>query len=359
MRTTQRTPFAACRAGLAALVLITALTACGEGQGERTAAREGKPFATRAVDPRAEAVRPAVAPAASVPKPESTPQRASPDREVTYEEAEAAFRDRRYDQAVGLFAAWTERRSDSPWGHYMLGLSAWKAGLPERAVSALERALELDPDHVRSLINVSRVLLELERPEKALPRIERALELDAESAEVWRVAGNVHADLGRSAEAETAYHRSILLDEGDAWALNNLGLLLIREGRFDEALGPLARATELSPGLGVAHNNLGVALERTGHISAAARAYRSGAASEPPSQRATASLARLQAAGVDPEAEGTVEVAELARTFELEVEEWRRTVVGTGSAPREVALPAESASARPSLPGSAARGGGE
>ena len=46
----------------------------------------------------------------------------------------------------------------------MLGLSAWKAGDHDRATSAFDRALQLDPNHRKSLFNSSRVLLEMGNP---------------------------------------------------------------------------------------------------------------------------------------------------------------------------------------------------
>ena len=50
-----------------------------------------------------------------------------PPKEVTYKDAEAAFLDTNYGEAVELFTRYTERKSGNPWGFYMLGLSAWKA----------------------------------------------------------------------------------------------------------------------------------------------------------------------------------------------------------------------------------------
>jgi TolA-binding protein len=55
-----------------------------------------------------------------------------PPLEVTYEMAESAFLEGRYEEAERLFTGYTDRRPENPWGYYMLGLSAWKAGELER-----------------------------------------------------------------------------------------------------------------------------------------------------------------------------------------------------------------------------------
>src|SRR5688572_5842807 len=95
---------------------------------------------------------------------------AAPAVTGSYEDGEYAFRRGRYDEAASIFAAYTERRRDNAWGHYMLGLSSWKAGNLARAVQAFDRALALDSNHVKSLVNSGRVYLELNQPAEALER---------------------------------------------------------------------------------------------------------------------------------------------------------------------------------------------
>src|SRR5690349_1872953 len=47
---------------------------------------------------------------------------------VTFEMADSAYRERRYDDATVLFRTYTGGRPGNAWGFYMLGLSAWKSG---------------------------------------------------------------------------------------------------------------------------------------------------------------------------------------------------------------------------------------
>src|SRR6267142_2057200 len=44
---------------------------------------------------------------------------------VTFEMADSAYCDRRYDDDTVLFKNYTESRPGNAWGFYMLGLSAW------------------------------------------------------------------------------------------------------------------------------------------------------------------------------------------------------------------------------------------
>ncbi len=310
-------------AGLALLALLPLIgVACGGGEPPRSQDEEVGRVAVALPPPlpeleTTEAAEPgeniAVVPAPEIPK------------EVSYEEAEQAFLEGRHDEAVDLFTRYTDRRSSNPWGFYMLGLSAWKAGEVEQAESAFERALELDPQHLKSWLNLARVRLDTSRPEAALEAIDEALAIDSESNVAGRLQGRAYHQLGQAEEAIDAYRRAILLDGGDVWSMNNMGLILIEEGRFEEALPPLARAVDLREDKAIFLNNLGIALENTGHYRAAEEAYKTAVAVDGTHEKAFVNLARAEGLEEDPSL-GPVDLAELAQSFIDEVEGWREAV---------------------------------
>lgn len=241
--------------------------------------------------------------------------------EVSYEDAEQVFRSGEYREATDLFSAYTERKPENPWGHYMLGLSAYRAGDLARAERAFDRALELDPAHAKSYLNSARVLLDLGRTHEAMERVTLALEHDSTSSDGLRLLARAHAALGDVDEAIGTYQRALVLDDRDVWAMNNLGLLYIEQGRPEEALAPLARAVQLRGTAPVFQNNLGVALERTGHLAQAADAYGAALRADSTYRKAGISLERVQAL-VDPAVLDTVDLADLAETFRLRIRMW-------------------------------------
>lgn len=249
-------------------------------------------------------------------------------RVVTYEEAEAAYFDRRYGEAVELFTIYTESRSANPWGFYMLGLSAWKAGDYGKAEESFKTALELDPKHVKSCINLGRVLLDTDRPGEALVKIAEAIVLDPESNPAYRLKGRAFHQMGQKDDAIEAYRRAIKIDGGDAWSMNNLALVLIEEERYEDALGPLARAIEIDGGVAVFHNNLGMALEHSGYIADARSAYGAAVSADEKHGKAYENMVRLEGVLVDPEA-GHVDLAALAAGFAGEIESWKFASAGT------------------------------
>jgi tetratricopeptide (TPR) repeat protein len=219
----------------------------------------------------------------------------------SFADGEAAFRAKKYGDALAIFAGYTERRPGNAWGHYMLALSAWKSGDATKAELAFEKALSIDPRHVKSLVNLGRVFIEQKRYDEAIERLARAGEIDSESAEVQRLLGRVYHAQRRTDDAVQAYRRAIELNEGDAWSMNNLGLVLLDAKRPGEALPLLEKAVELRKNVPEFHNNLGMALEHTGRFKAAASAYSGALSADPGYSKAKQNLARVEAVKSGPE----------------------------------------------------------
>jgi tetratricopeptide (TPR) repeat protein len=231
-----------------------------------------------------------------VPEPAAAPAstKAVSTRPVTFKEGEAAYQAGKYADATETFTRLTEEKPNNAWGHYMLGLSASKAGDPVKAMKAFDEALRLDPKHVKSLINSARVLIDQKQPEKALPRLDQAAMLAPDSFDVQRLFARAYEAQGKTDEAIDAYKHAIELNDKDAWSNNNLGLLLFKQGRAGEAVPFLTRAVELRKDVAVFSNNLGMALEHTGKFQDAAAAYRVALDAEPSNEKAKRNLARVE-----------------------------------------------------------------
>jgi tetratricopeptide (TPR) repeat protein len=243
-------------------------------------------------------------------------------RTVTYEQAESTFGSGQYSEAAQQFSIYTVNHPENPWGHYMLGMSAWRSGELDRALDAFDRSLELDPTHRKSLFNSTRVLLELGRNQEALERVEKALSQEPMSDEGLRLLGRARYQLGQVDQAIDAYRRALVIDEHDVWSMNNLGLIYLDQNRSSEALPPLARAVQLRGNAPVFQNNLGMALERSGYPVAASKAYEAALAADSSYRKAAVALARVTSGEQQPESE-PVDLDGLAQQFVRELETWR------------------------------------
>lgn len=279
-----------------AVLLLAGVAAVGCSKSSETVEAKATSSASPALKPVATAGEKRTAGEGSLPT--TTPKITTP---VSFGDGEAAYQARKYSDATAIFDRYTSERPANAWGHYMLGLSAWKSGDLAKSEQAFNKALSVDPQHVKSLVNLSRVLIEQKRDDEAAERLSRAAEIDPESTDVYRLLGRTYHAQGKTEEAVSAYRRAIELNELDAWSMNNLGLMFLETGRADESLPLLTKATELRPEVPVFHNNLGMALEHTGRFRAAATAYKAAVAADPGYDKAKRNLTRVEAVEGDSE----------------------------------------------------------
>ena len=220
---------------------------------------------------------------------------------VSFADGEAAYHGKKYGDAAAIFEAYTDRRPGNAWGHYMLGLSAWKSGDFMKSETAFDKALNVDPRHLKSLVNSGRLFIDQKRYDEAIDRLTRAAEIDPASPDVNRLLARTYRAQGRTDEAVEVYRQAIELNELDAWSMNNLGLLFLETQRADEALPLLMKAVELRKDVPEFHNNLGMVLEHAGRFKAAADAYSGALLANPRHEKAKQNLARVEAVKGAPE----------------------------------------------------------
>ena len=275
----------------AAVVLACAVVGCSK-RGDSQKTNTAKPAQPAAIETNAKAVDDEGF--VGTPAPRITGP-------VSFADGDAAYQSKNYGEATKLFEQYTARRPDNPWGHYMLGLSAWKSGDLVKSEAAFETALRIDPKHLKSLVNLSRVLIEQKRYDDAIVKLTAAEEVDPESATIPRLMARAHSAKGDFEQAVDAYRRAIALDGSDAWSMNNLGLLYLEKGFVEDALPYLAKAVMLKENVAAFHNNLGMALEHQGRFVAAATAYKGALTADPGYKKATKNLARVEAVKSGPE----------------------------------------------------------
>jgi tetratricopeptide (TPR) repeat protein len=292
------------------VVIITLAAACGADEsGRKTVAVDVIPSAEASVVPTTStATTAAVADATPV----------TDSSGITYAAAEAAYSGKKYAEAKEMFESIVSRNPANGWNYYMLALSAWKSGDRVSAEGAFNAALERDPKHLKSHLNLARVLIEDGRTKEALAHAERVIQLDSTSLDGYRLLGQIHGELKNLELSLIAYEKAIALHPRDAWSMNNMAFLLIQSGRHEEALAPLALATTIEPRNPVLQNNLGMALELTGRFTQATGAYKTAISFESGYEKAAASLARI-AGRVDDPSVMPIDLKTLAESYAAKI----------------------------------------
>jgi tetratricopeptide (TPR) repeat protein len=116
----------------------------------------------------------------------------------------------------------------------------------QQAQEAYEKALELDPKHVDSHLNLGRLLHEDGAPAAAEKHYRAAIKLDPAHDIAWFNLGVALEDLGKLTEAIEAYRRALQLDPNNADAHFNLSGILERRGDKQAALRHLKAYRKLT-----------------------------------------------------------------------------------------------------------------
>jgi len=161
-------------------------------------------------------------------------------------------------------AAWTELSKR----HYSFVTFALKDAKAHEASAwtAIERALELDPEFAQAHSQVSWMRMGRLEFAAADEAVARAVRLDPNDPKILTMAGNLAMTHGRLAEAVALFERVAASDPLALVPLFNLTFCRFGVGRFDEALDAAERAAALYPESTGVHSHRALALMYLGRF---------------------------------------------------------------------------------------------
>ncbi|MEW6618965.1 MAG: tetratricopeptide repeat protein [bacterium] len=175
----------------------------------------------------------------------------------------------RYEEALTAYEKAIELEPDDAWAWRGKGYALGELGRYEEALVATEKAIELKPDMAEAWNNKGWILGKLGRYEEELAAYEKAIELKPDDAFAWNNKGCILGNLGRYEEAFVAIEKAIKLKSDCAWMWYNKGWILGELGRYEEALVAFEKAIELKPDDVLAWRRKGYALGELGRYEEA------------------------------------------------------------------------------------------
>lgn len=230
----------------------------------------------------------------------------SPDQVL--ERAKERFVLQDYYGAIHLLEELTAGGKAFADAHHLLGLSYQMIGQRERALTALDHALRLNPRYVEALIHRGIVLGELGRDQDAQQAFDAARETGGEerdgvTAHHAAQLANRHAALGEAYVEAGALDRAVeqyraALALGPAFhdLRYRMGRILLDAGRTLEARDVLEDVVEARPKSADAKATLGLACYLSGDPDAARDAWTALRREHPGDPRAEAYMAMLERA---------------------------------------------------------------
>jgi arylsulfatase A-like enzyme/Tfp pilus assembly protein PilF len=157
--------------------------------------------------------------------------------------------------------------------HQMLGQIAAEEHRPEEAIRQFQRALELNPEHDRSLFGLAAAYADLERFDDALVGFRRILEIKGSDVRASLAMSDIYVKLGQFDEAAEVLEKASEESEASAFFNNALGEVRVEQGRDDEALPLFKKAIDDNDEYALPHFNLGVLYEERGDVFTAIEEY--------------------------------------------------------------------------------------
>ena len=125
------------------------------------------------------------------------------------------FRQRRYLEAAGDFAACAARDPDFAWVHFNRGLALARSGRLLDARDSYDLALDIDHEFSEAMVNRGLVELELNELERARDDLLHAIKLGQNDLAVLAALGETWGRLGRRQESERYFAALIERDRSD------------------------------------------------------------------------------------------------------------------------------------------------
>jgi LPXTG-motif cell wall-anchored protein len=161
------------------------------------------------------------------------------------------------------------------------GIAYGKQGEYNKAIEAYNKAIAIDPNDKKALLNKGFAFAELGEHNKAIEAYKKAIAIDPNDKDALLIGGLVFFELGEYNKAIEAYNKAIAIDPNDAAAWAYKGTAFTVLGKYDEAIEAYNKAIALDPNYSEAWVNKGTAFAALGEYIIAIEAYDEAIAIDP------------------------------------------------------------------------------
>lgn len=195
--------------------------------------------------------------------------------------------------AMNAYADFVNKSEPKASNFFNLGVIYHQKGDFERALSAYQSALDLNPRHSRACYNIGNIYRDQGRFNEALLMYKKAVNFDPKFADGYLNAGGIFAKRGEWDEAKDYYEKAIHADPKSAKSHFSLGLVLERAGQLIEAARAYEKATALEGKNPEFYYYLGHAYANLKNSKGAEKAYLKAVTISPNHAKAWINLSKL------------------------------------------------------------------
>lgn len=156
---------------------------------------------------------------------------------------------------------------------YEKGFWLEKGGNNQEALSAFDKAIELDPQMHMAYINKCLILLSAQKYDEAIEVMNKTLELTPDNINVWYLKASILRQLGKNEEALKMFDKVTNLDPKNSYMWYQKGYLLRIVGKLEESITVYDKSIEFKPQYVDAFCGKGFSLRQLGRYDEALKAY--------------------------------------------------------------------------------------
>jgi len=145
--------------------------------------------------------------------------------------------------------------------YFLFGMENFEKGLFIEAEKLLFLALDLFPERLSTLTNLSAILIKLGKLENAHELLSKAINLYPNDDAIYLNFGNLYAKNKNWYKSLDSYDRAIEINPDYAEAYSNRGIALQELNHIEEAISNYDKAIEINPDYAEAYSNRGNALQ--------------------------------------------------------------------------------------------------
>ena len=170
---------------------------------------------------------------------------------------------KKYENAIDsakLLLSKSDKIQTDQIAHYREGTGYFDLGMYKDAIEEFNKALKIQPENIKTLINLGWSYVLSEKFEEAESIFEKASQLEKENVYVLNGLASTYFNRGKIDESITAFTRVIeLSNDSDVlyFAYNNLGHLYIIKNDYETAIKKIQKAIAVFPDRIEGHFNLG------------------------------------------------------------------------------------------------------
>jgi tetratricopeptide (TPR) repeat protein len=162
-----------------------------------------------------------------------------------------------------LESRWGDAARALRWAGFALARLETREGAM-RAVAALKRAADLDPESLEIRNALASALQRAGQPEEALVQSEIVITAQPTNPAALSTHGEILSSLDRTEEAIEVLRRSVEIDPKGTSALVALGVALRKQHRLEDAFVPLRQGAEIDPSLAAPRHAMGLVWNELG-----------------------------------------------------------------------------------------------